>query len=128
MDDKYAMNQISEDMYLEIRSRFFDEKKQYEAKIKRLKKENADTAGFIESLVKLVENLDQTYERGTLEEKSRILKAIQVKLFIDDAGTLYVKENPMLQALGFQGCLSNGKSEISIKLFSFDRFIISIKG
>lgn len=108
MDDKYAMNQISEDMYLEIRSRFFDEKKQYEAKIKRLKKENADTAGFIESLVKLVENLYQTYERGTLEEKSRILKAIQVKLFIDDTGTLYVKENPMLEALGFQGGLSNG--------------------
>jgi hypothetical protein len=87
---------------MDPRSRFIDEKRQLEAKIKRLKQENADVGGFIENLVKLVENLYQTYERGAFEEKSKILKSIQVELISDPLGTLYTKENSMLEALSFQ--------------------------
>jgi hypothetical protein len=35
--------------------------------------------------------------------KSRLFKSIQVKLFCDDTGLLYIKENPTLEALDFGG-------------------------
>ncbi len=108
IDDKYALNQIGDELYMEMRNRFLDERKQFEAKIKRLKNEKKDMEELIQNLVKLLENLSRTYERGTFEEKSKILKSIQVKLISDPLGTLYTKENSMLEALSFQRDLSIG--------------------
>ena len=102
------MNQIGDDLYMEMRNRFLYERKQFEAKIKRLKNEKKDMEELVQNLVKLLENLSRTYERGTFEEKSKILKSIQVKLISDPLGTLYTKENPMLEALDFQRDLSIG--------------------
>jgi hypothetical protein len=62
-------------------------------------------------LVKLVEDLSGTYKRGTYEEKSKILKSIQVKLIVNDDKSLYIKENPTLQALDFHSDLHDGRAK-----------------
>ncbi len=103
LEDKYTFNKISDEQFSDMTNRYIEEKRQLELKIERINKKQAELEDLSRNLVKLLENLSQTYKVWTYAEKSRILKSIQVKLFCDDSKFLYIKENPTLEALDFGG-------------------------
>jgi DNA invertase Pin-like site-specific DNA recombinase len=106
LQDKYIANKIDDTMFADMLTRYNDKKRQLVLKNEKIDKQHQSFEDLSYSLVKLLENLSQTYKEGTLEDKSRILKSIQVKLFYDEIDLLYIKQNPMLEALDF------GKNEI----------------
>jgi hypothetical protein len=101
LEDKYTFNKISDDQFVDMTARYTEEKRQLELKIEKIEKKQRELEDLWRNLVKLLENLSQTYKVWTFAEKSRIFKSIQVKLFSDDTGLLYIKENPTLEALDF---------------------------
>ena len=103
LEDKYTFNKISDDQFVDMTARYKEEKRQLELKIEKIEKKQRELEDLWRNLVKLLENLSQTYKVWTFAEKSRIFKSIQVKLFCDDTGLLYIKENPTLEALDFGG-------------------------
>ena len=103
LEDKYVSNKVSDEKFAEMNSRYEEEIRQYKLKEKRIRKQQQELEELSENLVKLIGNLAQTYKVWTFEMKSRLFKSIQVKLFCDDTGLLYIKENPTLEALDFGG-------------------------
>ncbi len=103
LEDKYTFNKLSDEQFVDMTARFKEEKRQLELKIAKIEKKQRELEDLWRNLVKLLETLSQTYKVWTFEEKSRIFKSIQVKLFVDDTGLLYIKENPTLEALDFGG-------------------------
>lgn len=103
LEDKYTFNKISDEQFLNMTARYTEEKRQLERKLETIEKKQYELEELWRNLVKLLENLSQTYKVWTFAEKSRIFKSIQVKLFVDDTGFLYIKENSTLEALSFDG-------------------------
>jgi site-specific DNA recombinase len=101
LQDKYMANKIDDTTFTDMLTRYNDNKRQLELKSEKIDKQHKSFEDLSYSLVKLLENLSQTYKEGTLADKSRILKSIQVKLFYDEIDLLYIKQNPMLEALDF---------------------------
>lgn len=101
LQDKYVANKIDDTTFTDMLTRYNENKRQLELKSEKIDKQHKSFEDLSYSLVKLLENLSQTYKEGTLADKSRILKSIQVKLFYDEIDLLYIKQNPMLEALDF---------------------------
>lgn len=62
LEDKYTFNKISDEQFSDMTNRYIEEKRQLELKIERINKKQAELEDLSRNLVKLLENLSQTYK------------------------------------------------------------------